>query len=246
MRKYQATPILYALFPVLALFYGASSLFASPLGGLTPAEQDYHDKIFDYVMDTVNPDNKQDWASYSGKGTIAVGNVFLSKSKANCREYTEDFIVQGSAGKIKGYACRRSNGDGWCRLKADQEVLSCALENKGFSIGGGGNSGGIGNGGSYNVTGPTVNGPEVSVGNISGPNVNVSVDTSGISMPKMRSGNNGGARRQNNNNNGQPDPGNNNGKGEASDTAYTVTDTLGTGAAKGTGAAIGLFRDWFR
>lgn len=242
MKKYTATPIALVLAAVIPMFSSIGTVYASPFTGLSDAEQSYHDQIFDYVMNTVNPNEKHDWASYGGKGTITVGQVFASKSKANCREYTEDFNVQGTAGKIKGYACRRSNGDGWCRLKENQEVLSCALEGNGFSISTG--TGGAGAGGAYSVTGPTINAPDVSIGNVSGPTVNVNVDTPNIRMPNIKGS--GGGKRAQKSNDGKPDPGNNNGKGEASDTAYTVTDTLGSGAARGTGAAIGLFQDWFR
>ena len=127
MKKH-LTILIFALFPQI---FCAGALLASPLNGLTEAEQAYHDKIFDYVMDTVNPDQKYDWSSYSGKGSIEVGKPFVSKSRSNCREFTENYTVQGSAGKSKGYGCRRSNGGGWCRLKAD-EVLTCALERRFF------------------------------------------------------------------------------------------------------------------
>ena len=232
MKKH-LTILIFALFPQI---FCAGALLASPLNGLTEAEQAYHDKIFDYVMDTVNPDQKYDWSSYSGKGSIEVGKPFVSKSRSNCREFTENYTVQGSAGKSKGYGCRRSNGGGWCRLKAD-EVLTCALERRGFSVGGGGSSGG---GGSYSVDAPDVNMPSGGIGNVGSPNVNVNIDTSGIKGPNTHgSGNHGGNQNQ------QQKTGDVK-RGEASDTAYSVTDTLGNGAAKGTGAAIGWFQDMFR
>ena len=219
------------------LFTGVA--FASPLTGLSAAEQSYHDKIFDYVMDTVNPDNSYDWASYSGKGTIKVGAPFVSKSNSNCREFTEDYTVQGIIGASKGYGCRRSDGDGWCRLKKDA-ALTCALEQPAYSVGGG----------SVNVPTPSVGSPNVQIGNVSGPNINVNintpnVDTSNVHAPNLSSGNNNKNNNQNNNTS-QSKPKPDVAPGSASGTAYSVTDTLGSGAAKGTGMAVGWFKDMFR
>jgi len=226
---------------ILPLFF-SSGAFASPLNGLSEAEQSYHDKVFDYTMDTVNPDNKYDWASYSGNGSIKVGKPFISKSSANCREFTEDYTVQGTEGKSKGYGCKRAGGNGWCRLKSD-EALTCALEQPAYRFGGG------------SVDMPSVNMPNGGIGAIGSPNVNVdvnintpNVDTSNIHAPHLSGGggNSGGGGGNNNQNNTGPHQKPDVKPGEASGTAYTVTDTLGSGAAKGTGMALGWFQDMFR
>jgi len=229
------------------LVLAAAAAVASPLTALSPAEQDYHDKIFDYVMETVVADKAHDWASYSGKGKITAGQPFLSRSKANCREFTEEYDVGGKPGRSKGYGCRRSDGAGWCRLKTNQEILSCALENPGFRFGGTGSYGATTSYNAPNVNGPDM--PDVNVGNVSGPNVNVNVDIDarGVRMPNFRAAGGGGNNRQQQQQQGdQKNLGTNNGRGEASGAAYSVTDTLGSGAAKGTGMAIGWFNDWFR
>ncbi len=243
MRKLQAIAI-FGLLPLASVSAG----HASTLNQLSSAEQSYHEKIFDYVMDTIDPDKTYDWASFSGKGTIKVGEPFISKSKSACRPFSEDYNIQGSGGKIRGYACKRSGDEGWCRLKPNA-MLTCALENPSWSWGGtsgGGLDGGASyTGGSPSTSGSGVNMPDVNVGdvNITGPTVNIEAPK--MHMPNMSGGggNNGGGTQPQKGDTSHTDG---NKGGQASGTAYNVTDTLGTGAAKGTGWAITTFQSWFR
>jgi len=84
------------------------------------------------------------------------------------------------------------------------------------------------------------------MGSVGSPNVNVNVNAN-IDSPRMRSPNvvSSGGTRPANQGTAQP-KGDNNPGGSESGTAYSVTDTLGSGAAKGTGWAVSTFRDWFR
>lgn len=217
---------------IVMLVFLPHASWAAGLDDLSGAEQSYHEKIFDYVMNNVDPDKSYDWSSFSGKGTIKVGQPFVSKSRSSCRPFAEDFTIGGSAGAISGYACKRAGDDGWCRLKTGA-MLSCALENPGYSIGGG----------SYSVSAPTVHAPDVNVGDINAPNVTINgpnISAPNIHAPTLGGGHGSGPNTQPSRNNGG------NGKGEASDTAYSVTDTLGNGAAQGTGMALGWFSRMFR
>ena len=233
MKKNLAIAIFAFVVPLLF----NSGAFASPLTGLTEAEQDYHDKVFDYVMDNINADNRYDWKSFSGNGSITVGKPFISKSNSNCREFTENYTVQGSDGKSKGYGCKRSGNDGWCRLKSDL-VLTCALEQPAYSFGVS----------PPPISGPSMSAPNVEVGNISGPNVNININTPNVDVPNMHAPNlsgGGGGSQQGTNQGSQQKKGDVK-PGQASGTAYSVTDTLGNGAAKGTGMAVGWFQNMFR
>lgn len=107
---------------------GISSAHAAPpAAGLSDAEQEYYEKVFDYAMGTVKPGETYKWESYGGKGEIAPGENFVSKSKAVCRNFTESYAIGGKQGKADGIACRREGREGWCRLK-EGNALTCALE----------------------------------------------------------------------------------------------------------------------
>ena len=67
-----------------------------------------------------------DWASYE-RGGIGVGKLFVSKSGSNCRDFTENYTVQGQAATDRGIACKRSGKDGWCKLR-EGNATTCAME----------------------------------------------------------------------------------------------------------------------
>ena len=129
-------------FPAILLFIASPSLAAEvqPLALLADAEQSYYTQIFDYTMDNIKPDGHFDWASYSGKGSIAPDKSFVSKSGAVCRNFTETYNVQGHAGGDKGIGCKRVGKDGWCKLK-EGNALTCALEHPSYLSGLGGTGG---------------------------------------------------------------------------------------------------------
>ena len=117
---------------MLLLFFSFAPLQAlaadaAQAPGLSSAEQSYYEKVFYYTMDNVQPGQKFDWASYSGKGTINVDAPFVSKSGSTCRNFSETYTVQGKEGAGKGVACKRGGEEGWCKLKTDN-ALTCAME----------------------------------------------------------------------------------------------------------------------
>lgn len=106
-----------------------SAVWADALAQLLPAEQKYHTQIFDYVMDYTKPGEPYPWQSYGGKGSIVADAVFISKSKASCRNFSESFTIGSEEGSYSGIACKRAGGDGWCILRPDQ-ALTCAMETR--------------------------------------------------------------------------------------------------------------------
>lgn len=189
----------------------------SPLVGLSDAEQSYHEQVFDYTMDNIQPGDKFDWASYSGKGSISVGKPFVSKSGAHCRDYTEKFTVQEQKGEVKGISCKRAGSDGWCKLKIG-DALTCAMEKP-----------------AYNLNTPSVNAPNANVninvggvGSVGTPNVNTNVNTNVNSpMPADRKSD------------GKGDP-------TAQGYADAVTGNAGKAAGSFSGSAIQWFNNMFR
>ena len=53
--------------------------------------------------------------------------LFVSKSKANCRKFTETFTVAGKNGEGYGVGCKREGSEGWCKLKTSN-AHTCAME----------------------------------------------------------------------------------------------------------------------
>ncbi len=105
----------------------AAALDDAPLKYLSEAERAYYEKVFDYAMDTVKPDGKYSWNSYSGNGTITLSDTYVSKSGATCRNFAEIFTVQGASGDNEGVGCKREAYSGWCKLKLN-DALTCAME----------------------------------------------------------------------------------------------------------------------
>jgi hypothetical protein len=103
----------------------------SSLIALSSAERSYYRQVFDYTMDNVEAGHKYEWKTYSGNGNIHVDEVFVSKSKVPCRNYSETFRVQNVPGAYQGVACKRIGADGWCRLKPSN-AHTCAMEDPGF------------------------------------------------------------------------------------------------------------------
>jgi hypothetical protein len=112
----------------------AMAAATSPLARLAPAEQTYYAKSFNYTMDNIQPGQKFDWASYSGKGSITVDKPFVSKSGSSCRNFTETFTVKGVSGGDRGVGCKRGGEEGWCRL-SPSSALTCALDEPANSLG---------------------------------------------------------------------------------------------------------------
>lgn len=122
-------------FAVAALLYLAclpavwAAETPASLALLSVPEQEYHTKIFDYAMDYAKPGQPYPWETYSAKGIITAQAAFVSKSKANCRNFTESFTVTGGAGTHSAIACKRGGDNGWCVLRPDQ-ALTCAMETR--------------------------------------------------------------------------------------------------------------------
>lgn len=98
-------------------------------GSLTAAEQQYYLTMFDYTMDNVQPGHSQSWSTHSANGRITVEEPFLSKSKSNCRRYTESIAFANKQHASQGVACKRQGDNGWCRLK-ENGPLTCAMESR--------------------------------------------------------------------------------------------------------------------
>lgn len=96
--------------------------------GLSDTERNYYGSVFAYAMDNVKSGDTYDWASYSIKGKISAGDPFKSKSGAFCRHYSESYAYEDKTGTSQGTACKRSSGEGWCKLKPGRELTACALE----------------------------------------------------------------------------------------------------------------------
>lgn len=127
---YAPTTVLF-LAVVLAASPALARAQPSSLSLLSDAEKSYYDQIFGYTMDHVEGGRRYDWGSYSGRGTIHVDAVFLSKSGYPCRTYAETFTVQEIPGAYQGTACKRQGKDGWCRLKPG-DANTCAMEDRSF------------------------------------------------------------------------------------------------------------------
>ena len=107
--------------------------YAAMFGGFSDPERGYYQKIFIYAMDTLAAGESYDWKTYSGSGEITAEALFVSKSKSNCRNFTERFSIGGNKTAYEGIACKRGGDEGWCRL-TKQDVLTCALEQPAGSL----------------------------------------------------------------------------------------------------------------
>ena len=173
----KVTAIVVSIGTAILLLPAATSYAAqmSPLALLADAEKTYYENIFDYSMVTVQPNQKYDWASYSGKGTITLGDTFISKSGATCRNFHETFIVQGHNGIDQGVGCKRRGKDGWCKLDLNK-AKTCSFEDTSRMFGGVG------------IDTPNINTPTIGAINtptlggtgsntISAPNVNTDINS---------------------------------------------------------------------
>ncbi|MDE3060528.1 MAG: hypothetical protein KGJ06_05915 [Pseudomonadota bacterium] len=109
----------------------AAAANVSSLSLLSEAEQSYYQQVFAYVMENIQPGQHYDWQSYGGRGTIAVGDAFTSKSGTVCRRFSESFQVQSFPGSDVGVGCRRVGRDGWCKLRPGN-AMTCAMESPGY------------------------------------------------------------------------------------------------------------------
>ena len=100
---------------------------STPYSDLTGKQRAYYINVFNYVMDNIKADESFHWDAGTGKGDIKVGKDYISKSKAVCRDFTETFEINNELGKSNGVACRRDNGNSWCRLKKE-DAHTCVLE----------------------------------------------------------------------------------------------------------------------
>ncbi len=120
--------IFYFLFLLLLpVHVFAASKNLTPNSGLTGKQQLYYINVFNYVMDNIKVGESFHWDAGTGKGDIKVGEEYVSKSKAICRDFTETFEINNEAGKSQGAACKRDNNNGWCRLK-NEDAHTCLLE----------------------------------------------------------------------------------------------------------------------
>jgi hypothetical protein len=128
-------PLLSSLFLALSAPSAAFAVSVLPaeLSGLASAEKSYYEKVFDYSMDVMKPNEAYTWKSYGGSGNITPGELFLSKSKAKCRTFGENFNIGERTGAAEGVACKRDGNDGWCRLKKDN-ALTCAMETPAYNV----------------------------------------------------------------------------------------------------------------
>jgi hypothetical protein len=104
--------------------------YSASFSGLTEPEKAYYEQMFDYTMDNTKPGEGYEWSTYSAKGKITAETVFLSKSKGQCRNFSEIFYAAGKPYPYDGIACKRQGRDGWCRLKQG-DALTCAMEKPG-------------------------------------------------------------------------------------------------------------------
>lgn len=121
---------------VLALLFSPSFSLAAEgnyvrgddlLNSMQPAEWEYYNRNFAYIMETGKPGKTYRWMTYGASGAITPGHSFESASKSHCRMFSEDFTVQEKKGVHQGAACKRSDGTGWCKVNP-QEMMSCALQ----------------------------------------------------------------------------------------------------------------------
>ncbi len=117
--------LILLFFPVLAV---AEEKSINPAKELTGNQREYYVKIFNYVMEHVKPPEAFNWNSSVAKGNIKAGEEYLSKSKAQCRDFTETFEISGQLGRSEGTACKRDGNNGWCRISGENP-RTCALEN---------------------------------------------------------------------------------------------------------------------
>ncbi|MFO0390216.1 MAG: hypothetical protein ACK502_10950 [Alphaproteobacteria bacterium] len=125
---------------------------------LSDAEKIYYLQSFDYAMGMMPDGQPHTWESYNGKGTIAPRQLYASKSKANCRQFSENFTIGGYSGTQEGIACKRQGKDGWCRIKTGNPE-TCALEEKGIAV----NFGSL-NLGTIDIGSINIGGVDVSIG----------------------------------------------------------------------------------
>lgn len=105
----------------------AEEQVATPYELLTDKQRAYYVKVFNYVMDNIKSEQSFDWDARTGKGSIRVGEEYASKSKSLCRDFTETYEIGDKKGEIKGSACKRDNGNGWCRITGSNPH-TCSLE----------------------------------------------------------------------------------------------------------------------
>lgn len=98
-----------------------------PSAQLSEAEIVYYQQVYDYTMAVTKPDEPYAWQTYSSEGSITAGKIFVSKSGATCRNFSEQFRVNEVKGTAEGVACKRDGKEGWCRLKT-ADALTCAME----------------------------------------------------------------------------------------------------------------------
>ncbi len=120
------------IFYLLFLLLLPSEVFAenknlTPNSELAGKQHIYYINVFNYVMDNIKAGESFHWDAGTGKGDIKVGEEYVSKSKAICRDFTETFEINNQTGKSNGAACKRDNSKSWCRLK-DEDAHTCALE----------------------------------------------------------------------------------------------------------------------
>jgi hypothetical protein len=118
----------YLLLPLLlvpSLAVAAKQQYVS----LASAEKSYYALAFSYAMSTVETGNAYEWKTYSSNGAIRPETPFISRSGAECREFTETYTIQGVQGENVGVGCKRKGDDGWCRLGLKQ-ALTCAMEKR--------------------------------------------------------------------------------------------------------------------
>mgnify|MGYP001591778159 FL=1 len=95
---------------------------------LTGKQRIYYIRVFNYTMDNIKANESFHWDAIPNKGDIHVGEEYISKSKALCRDFTETFEINKKAEKRSGTACKRDGNNGWCKLKNTDKASTCALE----------------------------------------------------------------------------------------------------------------------
>ncbi len=189
-------------------------------GELSAPEKDYYIQLFNYLMDHHSAAEPHLWrTSDTTSGAIAAGEVFISKSKATCRPYSETYNIGGYQGEQQGIACKRIGSDGWCRLKKT-DALTCALEGAGTIAG-------------HSFPGLNHDTPSLPAATPNGQPIG---GIGGIGAPDA-------AGKP-----ASPLDGSENHKGSKPGQSYadTVTGTAGGAAAPATGGAIKWFNDTFR
>jgi hypothetical protein len=102
--------------------------------GFSSAELNYIDQTFNYSMDQAKPNEQIDWSTSTVNGRIVLTQEFKSKSGSTCRAYTETYRTTQYEQILKGYGCKRSEDEGWCRLR-ETDAQTCALEDRSFFFG---------------------------------------------------------------------------------------------------------------